>query len=168
MDAFEDLFNQLRAHFLPVGPIEEFLVDRLTNTIWRLQRVPRAETGLFHSRMHGVKVDRLAKLVSSYERTYPELPPMTRITDKTAHTEASEALERAKYERDRDEVLLGRAIDADAKEGDAFAKLARYERSLERSLHRDLDKLYQMQEKRRNRTSSAISDAITVDPEGTE
>ena len=70
--------------------------------------------------------------------------------------------------RDRDEVLLGRAIDADAKEGDAFAKLARYERSLERSLHRDLDKLYQMQEKRRNRTSSAISDAITVDPEGTE
>ena len=168
VDAFEDLFNQLRAHFLPVGPIEEFLVDRLTNTIWRLQRVPRAETGLFHSRMHGVKVDRLAKLVSSYERTYPELPPMYRITDKTAHTEASEALERAKYERDRDEVLLGRAIDADAKEGDAFAKLARYERSLERSLHRDLDKLYQMQEKRRNRTSSAISDAITVDPEGTE
>ena len=70
--------------------------------------------------------------------------------------------------RDRDEVLLGRAIDADAKEGDAFAKLARYERSLERSLHRDLDKLYQMQEKRRNRTSSAISDAITGDPEGTE
>ena len=95
VDAFEDLFNQLRAHFLPVGPIEEFLVDRLTNTIWRLQRVPRAETGLFHSRMHGVKVDRLAKLVSSYERTYPELPPMYRITDKTAHTEASEALERA-------------------------------------------------------------------------
>ena len=38
------------------------------------------------------------------------------------------------YERDRDEVLLGRAIDADAKGGDAFAKLARYERSLERSL----------------------------------
>jgi hypothetical protein len=30
-------------------------------------------------------------------------------------------------ERDRDEVLIGCAFDADAKEGDTFAKLARYE-----------------------------------------
>jgi hypothetical protein len=52
-----------------------------------------------------------------------------------SHAQGSrEALGRASYERDRDEVLLGRAIDADAKGGDAFAKLARYERSLERSL----------------------------------
>ena len=167
-NAFEDLFNQLRAHYLPVGPIEEFLVARLTNTMWRLQRVPRAETELFHSRMHGVKADRLAAQVRSYERTFPEIPFPTVITDKAAHTEASEALERARYERDRDEVLLGRAIDADAKEGDAFAKQARYERSLERSFHRDLDKLCQLQEKRRKRTSSAISDAITLDAEDAE
>jgi hypothetical protein len=33
----------------------------------------------------------------------------------------------AEYERDCDEVLVGCALDADAKEADAFGKLARYE-----------------------------------------
>jgi hypothetical protein len=90
------------------------------------------------------------------------------ITDKDAHTKASEALARAKYERDREEVLLGRAIDADAKEGDAFTKLARYERSLERSLFRALDELRHIQDKRHNRPSSPIFDAITLNTKGTE
>jgi hypothetical protein len=80
----------------------------------------------------------------------------------------AEALARARYEQDRDEVLLGRALDADAKEGDAFAKLARYERSLERSLLRALDELRQLQNRRRNRLAPSISDAVTLaagDPE---
>ena len=84
------------------------------------------------------------------------------VTDKAAHSEAREALEQASYERDRDEVLLGRAIDADAKEGDAFAKLARYERSLERSLLRALNELRQLQDRRRNRPAPPISDAVTL------
>jgi hypothetical protein len=128
----------------------------------------RAETALFHSRMHGLKADRLAIEVRSYERTVGDFSLPTAITDKAAHTEASEALGRAKKERDRDEVLLGRAIDADAKEGDAFAKLARYERSLERSLFRNLDELRQLQDRRRNRPSSPILDAITLNTEDTE
>ena len=59
-DAFEDLFNQVRANLSPVGPIEEFLVDRVINAMWRLRRLERAETALFHSRIHGLKADRLA------------------------------------------------------------------------------------------------------------
>jgi hypothetical protein len=31
----------------PVGPIEELLVDRAVNTMWRLRRLGRAETALF-------------------------------------------------------------------------------------------------------------------------
>ena len=58
------------------------------------------------------------------------------ITDRAAHSEAKEALKHAQSERHRDEVLVGRAIDIDGKEGETFAKLARYERSLERSLLR--------------------------------
>jgi hypothetical protein len=92
-------------------------VDRVVNAMWRLRRLERAETALFHSRMHGLKADRLAIQKRSYEFTVADLSLPTTITDKAAHTEASEALARAKYERDRDEVLLGRAIDADAKEG---------------------------------------------------
>jgi len=51
------------------------------------------------------------------------------IKDEASHSEAMEALAEAESERDRDEVLLGCAFDADAKDGDAIAKLARDETS---------------------------------------
>jgi len=167
-DAFEDLRNQVRANYSPVGPIEELLVDRMVNAMWRLLRSERAETALLYWRMHGLKADRLAIEVSSYELPigYISLPP--RITDEAAHTEAREALGRAQHERDRDEVLLGRAIDADAKGGDALGKLSRYERSLERSLFRTLYELRQLQDRRRNHPSLPILDAVTVAAEDTE
>jgi hypothetical protein len=165
-DAFEDLWNKVRADRSPVGPIEEFLVDRIVNSMWRLQRLARAETALFYSRVHALKANRLEIAVRSYEETLMDrLQSRPDITDMPAHIEASEALGRAKYERDRDEVLLGRALDADAKEGDAFAKLARYERSLERSLLRALDELRQLQDRRRHRPAPAISDAVTLPAE---
>jgi hypothetical protein len=169
VDAFEDLWNKVRADLSPVGPMEEFLVDRMVNVMWRLQRLARAETALIHSRVQGLKADRLTKQVRSYEKIitdHMQFPP--HITDRAAHAEAREALGRARYERDRDEVLLGRALDADAKEGDAFAKLARYERSLERSLLRTFSELRQIQDKRRNRPTARISDAITLDANDTK
>jgi len=172
-DAFEDLWNQVRANFWPVGPIEELLVDRIVNAMWRLQRLARAETALFHWRVHELKANRLAKQVCSYEKTFLDgLSGLSfsapEITDKASHAEATEALGQATYERDRDEVLLGRALDADATEGDTFAKLARYETSLERSLFRTLYELRQIQDKRRNRPTTRISDAITLDANDTK
>ena len=161
-DAFEDHFNQVRANFSPVGPIEEFLVNRVVNAMWRLHRLARAETALLHSRIHELKAKRFATQVGSYATTLADFTVPTFIADKAAHTEASKALGRARYERDRDEVLLGRALDADAREGDAFAKLARYERSLDRSLYRALDELRQEQDRRRHRPAPPISDAITL------
>jgi len=88
-EGFEDLSNQVRANLSPVGPIEEFLVDRVVNAMWRLQRLARAETALFNWRVHGLKADRLTKQVRSYEETFVDrfsLP--TDITDKAAHAEA--------------------------------------------------------------------------------
>ncbi len=164
-DAFEELWNQVRANLSPVGPIEEFLADEIVNAMWRLRRLARAETALFNSRMHEIKANQLAIKVRSYERDF-SLP--VAILDKAAHAEASEALQRAKYEKERDEVLVGRALAVDAKQGDAFAKLARYERSLERSFHRNLDRLLHIQDKRRSRSSSPTLDAITPDTEDTE
>ena len=165
VDAFEDIWNQVRADLLPVGPMEQLLVDRIVNAMWRLRRLARAETALFHWRVHVLKADRLRSQVRSYEKDnflgVFSLP--TEIADKVSHSEATDALVQAEYERDRDEVLLGRALDADAKEGDAFAKLSRYERSIERSLLRNLNELRQMQDKRRYRRSSSISDAVILD-----
>jgi hypothetical protein len=132
--------------------------------MWRLRRLVRAETALFHWRVHELKADRLTNQVRSYQETFLDglsfLAP--EITDKAAHTEAKEALGQAVYERDGDEVLLGPALDADAKEGDTFAKLARYETRIERSLFR------RAQDERRNRPSPPIVDAVTLDVKDTQ
>ena len=168
LDAFEDLLNQVRAELSPVGRIEELLVDRIVNIMWRLGRSARMETALFDWRVRELQVSRLAAQVRSHESTLADFSFPSHITDKVAHTEATEALALAKDERDRDEVLLGRAVDADAKESDALGKLARYERSLERSLFRNLDELRQRQDRRRNRSSPPILDAITLDAGDTE
>ena len=163
VDAFEDLWNRVRSEFSPVGPIEESLVDRLVSDMWRLQRLVRAETALMHSQVQGLMADRLTDEARSYEMYYFGEPLTPDITDEVAHAKAHEALARARYERDRDEVLLGRAFDADANAADTFGKLARYERSIQRSFLRNLDELRQMQNKRQNRPSSSISDAVTLD-----
>ena len=159
VDAFEDLRNQVWADRSPVGPIEEALVDRIVNILWKLRRLARAETALLHSRVQGLKADLLAKEVRSYE-VYVRRPLASTlsITDETAHAKATEALARAKEEQDQDEVLLGRALDADAREGE----LARYERNLERSLYRALDELRQLQDRRRNRPSPPILNAVKL------
>ena len=163
LDAFEDLLDQVRAELSPVGRIEELLVDRIVNIMWRLGRSARMETALFDWRVRELQVSKLAAQVRSHESTLADFSFPSHITDKVAHTEATKALARAEDERDRDEVLLGRAVDADAKESDALGKLARYERSLERSLFRNLDELRQRQDRRRNRSSPPILDAVTLD-----
>jgi hypothetical protein len=149
-DAFEDFCNQIRANLSPVGPIEEFLAECVVNAMWRLRRLIRAETALLHSRVYGLKADRLAAQIRSFEMTYPSLLSFTTITDKPSHAEATKALRQAEYERDRDEVLLGCVLDADAKEGDTFGKLARYEKSLERSLFGTLGELRRLFRGRRS------------------
>ena len=120
LDAFEDLLNQVRAELSPVGRIEELLVDRIVNIMWRLGRSARMETALFDWRVRELQVSRLAAQVRSHESTLADFSFPSHITDKVAHTEATEALALAKHARDRDEVLLGRAVDADAKESGAL------------------------------------------------
>src|SRR5262249_54359065 len=60
VDAFEDLRNRVWADLSPQGPIEEMLVDRVVNAMWRLRRLERAETALFYSRIHELRARRLA------------------------------------------------------------------------------------------------------------
>jgi hypothetical protein len=168
LDAFEDLRNRVRAELSPVGPIEELLADRVVNIMWRLGRSARAETALFDWRVRELTVSRLADQVRSHESTFADFSFPTHVKDEAAHTEAKEALARAKHARDRDEVLLGRAFDADAKESDALGKLARYERGLEKSLFRTLDELRQLQDRRRHRLSPPTLDAVTLAAGDTE
>jgi len=169
LDAFEELRNEVWAEFSPVGPIEKLLVERVINAMWRLRRSARAETALFHWRVYALKVIRLRDEVKSYKKSvFSDAALGIVIRDEASHSEATEALAEAESERDRDEVLLGCAFEADAKDGDAIAKLARYETRHERSLFRNLNELRQMQEKRRNRRSSSMSDAVTSGADDTQ
>jgi hypothetical protein len=169
--AFEDLRNEVQTDLAPVGAIEEFLVERVINAVRRLRRLARAETALFYWRVHGLKVARLATQVRSYEETFTDRLSFANeitVTDEAAHSEATEALERAKHERDRDEVQIGCALEADAKEGDTFGKLTRYETAVERSLFRTLLELRQLQDERRKELPLPISDAVTLDVSDTQ
>ncbi len=151
-DAFEDLRNAVHADLAPSGPVEGLLADRVVNAMWRLRRLERAEAALFHWRAYDLKVNRLKLEVQSYEEVGLDRlcfdMDETVITDEASHAEAEEELGLARYERDRDEVLLGRTLDADARNGDAFGKLSRYETSLERSLFRNLAALRRLRNER--------------------
>jgi hypothetical protein len=162
-DAFEDLWNEVWADLSPVGLIEKLLVERIINLVWRLRRLARAETALFHWRVYRLKADRLAGQVRSHEKPVIDPPSFSIITDEASHSEAVEALGEVEAERDRDEVLIGRAFYQDVTEGNTFAKLARYETRLERSLFRNLNELRKIQDKRRSRQLSSISNAVTID-----
>jgi hypothetical protein len=77
-------------------------------------------TALFDWRIRELQVSQLADQVRSNEGIFLE----SFIADKPAHTEATEALARAKTRAGPDEVLLERALDADAKESDALGSSA--------------------------------------------
>jgi hypothetical protein len=152
-DAYDDLVNQIQAELLPAGPIEELLTDRVITIIWRLRRSARAETALLDWRARVLKVSQLEARCSEI---------ILAAFDSGLPTKDKKALARAKQECDGEELLLGRALDVDAKAGDTLGKLARYESSLERSLFRALEELRQLQDRHRNRPSPPILDAITV------
>jgi len=152
-EAFEDLRNRVWADLAPAGPLEELLTDRVVNAMWRLRRLERAECALFHWRVHMHKAERLAAKVASYVEVTGGLLSLSfgaerTITDEASYARVARELRRAEFERDRDELSLGRAFDADAKDGEAFGKLNRYETGIERSLFRSLQELRQIQSKR--------------------
>ena len=105
----------------------------MVNTIWRLRRLERAEVALFHWHHYRLEVERRSATVGSFVKTICDPIPMlggyeTVIKDKIAHAQAKADLDRARCERDREEVFLGRSFDADA--NDTFGKFARYETAI--------------------------------------
>jgi hypothetical protein len=167
-DEFEKFRNSMHVAFAPFGPIETLLADRVVNVAWRLQRLARLETALFHWRIHLLKAEAVSAEVQKHEKTtYTySLSPLgaleTQILDQTAHARATKELERCEYERDRNEVLLAKAMNADAKESDVLGRLARYETTLERGLYRALHELQRLQAARNGR-EIPLPQALDID-----
>jgi hypothetical protein len=147
--AFEELRNTVRADLAPVGPLEQLLVDRAISAIWRLRRLENTESALFQWRIYRLKAERLEKHAGSFVKNSFEFPFLSfggesTITDRSAHARAIRELRKVEVARDRGELDLARAFDADGRDGETISKLTRYEAAIERSLFRSLAELRQM------------------------
>ena len=120
--------------FQPVGPGEEKLVLRIAADQWRLDRALPAEAGIYRDRFHDVaekdevrqhQYDNKRRDAEKYGDPVP-LPP-------TPPDEGD---------------LLARAFNVDCEGPNSFAKLARYEGGIERSIDRCLRQLKTYQDAR--------------------
>ena len=122
-----EAFSQLRDEFYdlyqPASQAEDFLVSRMLLAVWRLQRLAAMESRVL--RAHAFQRSSDAGMLTSIKAAVlgPKIQPETADQD----SEASHS--------------MALAWIRDANGGDALAKLARYQTSLERSFYRAFDQL---------------------------
>ena len=133
---FDALRASLRAEFEPQGPTEGFLIDRLAGLVWRLNRVPGFEAGLFtwmahlQAETHDTGGVVFADLYFAGDHRALPAPP--------AHAG------RGTQARHQTRVV-GRALEGMLSSTDPLGKLARYEGQLMRALGRTLAELRTLQ-----------------------
>ena len=163
--AFETLRDELYAGLAPFGAVEApLLAERVINSAWRLRRAGASGGRDPASRSAQGKdqpVGRKGPLLGATGATPGWNSDEPVITNRECHAKATRALDHAYAERDRDEALLGGAIEADAQSGGALGLLARYEAGLERSLYRALHKLRGHQAARLDRAAPVLGAAST-------
>ncbi len=153
--AFEALRRELTEQFDPVGIIETQLVERIAGLIWRLRRLGRIEAGIIEYQKRSIELDRRTyeaeRLDPAYEYKLnvrrPSLAPKPteeyyQAVDK-AHSVAESLHEPL--------PKIGYSFVRDAETVDAFGKLQRYERSMERSLYAAIHELERLQRDRREK-----------------
>ena len=149
----DELYSQLEPH----GLVEEQLVDRMANVMWRIKRVERVEAGVFCFNFHSVLRDRAAADKWGKE----ELPPhrLRRVgvnyhiaPSPEKKQEAMEQEEQAETVTRSDLATMGQAFTRGTGGGDVFSKLSRYEGALERSLYKALHELERLQEARASKS----------------
>jgi hypothetical protein len=123
-EGFLILLRDLYDRFNPIGDGEEKLVQRIANDQWRLDRILPAEAGIYRDRLHDIALKDAARQ-QYYEQQKsngekygdPVPPPPARPVEGD---------------------LLARAFNLDCEGANSFAKLARYETTIERSIDRCL------------------------------
>src|ERR1022692_4381649 len=126
-EEFLFLLQDLLDRFRPVGPGEEKLVLRIVNDQWRLDRAFPAEAGIYRDRFHDV-----AQQAEVRQQIYD-----IKKRDAEKYGDPVPPPPTPPVEGD----LLARAFNVDCEGPNSFAKLARYESALERSIDRCLRQL---------------------------
>ena len=168
---FAGVLESLIDHFLPQGPLEEQLVERLAACMWRLRRLYRVEAGIFTHESLTIEMDRAKKEVKSSEQNDDDLISAmmkhAHITDEEQHDRATAAAEKAARLLQEKSLALGAAFKQDARNVGAISKLSRYEAAIERSYYKALHELQRVQAARQNGVPPpSIAVDVTVDGPG--
>jgi hypothetical protein len=153
----------LHAQFEPSGELEQLLVDRITSCAWRLRRVLQVEAGLFVARLkYAITLEpkqaadeQLLALQEAIQR-----PPG--VVDDDRHSPAAHSAPEPDGLRTEALGTLGRAFGIDARETNAFSKLARYESNIERALFRALRELQSLQSARLDDREADIAPPVAL------
>lgn len=143
-----DFRVKLLADLQPAGGIEGLLADNIVAAAWRLRRVPLVESGLFAASYCAdqaeIAADGAQELVEPDQLSASDAPKNQRQACQKLLDLEAEARDAA----NRPENALGRAFLYDVRNAGALGRLYRYESTLSRSLHRDLEELRRLQESR--------------------
>lgn len=142
--AFAELRDRVLADLQPSSAVEAELADHVVGILWRLRRVGAVENGLFAWEWFSELSERADTEAASYRRNLltETLDAMDfTVVDEEAAARAQEQANNAAKSRNADPFLLGCSFRRDAATADAFAKLSRFQTSLERSLFRTLKEL---------------------------
>ena len=154
--------DQIRDDLNPKSPMEYILTERITQTLWRMRRIPTAEAELFN-RHNEARRDQVRQAnqkrqdAQDYEyRFRRKTPPPLEQSPLPQDLPPSQTLA-AQFESHDDK-------------SNPFMRLSRYEAHLNRSYHRDLKLLKQLQKDRlenprlQEDSTSSYSDEFQIDP----
>jgi len=162
---YDEMGMELYSHFKPEGAMEEWLLEKIVNSIWRLRRAEKWEADIF--------MKRVADLLGYRPNPYRKLVYTFTQPDSSPSSEAAAAPDR--QESDRLPVLPGpydiaHAIEVDTQSGNAIEKVRRHESSLEKSLSQYLRELERLQAKRKALSWAKLSadGSVPKEPSGDE
>ncbi len=168
---FASFYESLVDEFLPQGPLEEQLVERVAVCGWRLRRVYRIEAGIFTYESLTIELDRARNETKKYELDVMEeirsVGLEVHVTDEEQHGQTIAQAEKMARLRQEESLALGVAFMEDAKNVGAIGKLSRYEAAIERSYYRALHELQRVQAARQDGIPPpSIAVDVTVDGPG--
>lgn len=150
---FAAFSEAIRTDLKPVGEMENLLVDRIISTAWRLRRAGILETGILAWYFFGVLNDRAEAEARQFTRVtevFELLEPTIEIINAEEHARALREAKKADLGRRTPNATLGHAFVLDSSDANSLSKLSRYETAIERSLHRSLHELRELQDIRKH------------------
>ncbi len=148
---FEDLQDRVWQELRPESVLEEEVVRRIVDLLWRLRRVGLIETGvLTFSFFEGLRRRADDKISALQKRG----PVWGETAEEFKLVEASH--DKAIAKLDKEASMLGRAFAEDAASRNALMKLARYESTLSSQLTKARHELDALQLKRVHTTDYEV------------